>query len=100
MRQIIPAESNGIDAVNFRTMRESRSVDFGSDLAIPMPTGPNGLRLDSRDMIHGMAGSPSAGIPGTPGMPTPKELNGRGDMEEKGNPFEDFNSVTRDVGDF
>jgi hypothetical protein len=51
-------------------------------------------------MIHGMAGSPTAGIPGTPGMPTPKELNGRGEMEEKGNPFEEFSSVTRDLGDF
>lgn len=58
------------------------------------------LKLDSKDMIHGMAGSPTAGIPGTPGMPTPKELNGRGEMEEKGNPFEEFSSVTRDLGDF
>ena len=96
-------------------MRESRSVDFTSDSILPGSTylpgsgpagaGPGGipmptLKLDSKDMIHGMAGSPSAGIPGTPGMPTPKELNGRGEMEEKGNPFEEFSSVTRDLGDF
>jgi hypothetical protein len=26
--QIIPAESNGVDAINFRTMRDSKSMDF------------------------------------------------------------------------
>ncbi len=26
--QIVPAESNGIDAINFRTMRESKSLDL------------------------------------------------------------------------
>ncbi|ORY30015.1 kinase-like domain-containing protein, partial [Naematelia encephala] len=28
---IIPAESNGIDAINFRTMRDSKSVDFARE---------------------------------------------------------------------
>lgn len=26
--QIVPAESNGVDAINFRTMRDSKSLDF------------------------------------------------------------------------
>ena len=112
--QIIPAESNGIDAINFRTMRDSKSVDLE--------------RNDDTDIIHATAGSPSAFSNGnmTPGMLTPKELthdastppemprsggrkasasNGQGvgativEDKEK-NPFGDFNSVTRDVGDW
>jgi protein-serine/threonine kinase len=98
--QIIPAESNGIDAINFRTLRDSKSVDFERD-----PT----------DVIHAHAGSPSLTQPGTPGMLTPKELQGttpdippgvepepsagNGHDKEK-NPFGEFNSVTRDVGYF
>jgi len=27
-QQIVPAESNGVDAINFRTMRDSNSLDF------------------------------------------------------------------------
>jgi serine/threonine protein kinase len=74
---IIPAESNGIDAVNFRTIRDSKSIDF----------------LDEADIIHGQAGSLSAAA-GTPGMLTPKEL-----AEPEKNPFNEFSSVTRDFTD-
>ncbi|WVR05445.1 hypothetical protein IAU60_002461 [Kwoniella sp. DSM 27419] len=99
---IIPAESNGIDAINFRTMRESKSVDFDRDDA---------------DIIHAKAGSPSVFGNSTPGMLTPKELttslandspspnvpalppSGNARDREK-NPFEDFSSVTRHVGEW
>lgn len=67
---IIPAESNGIDAVNFRTMRDSKSIDFGDD-----------------DMIHAHAGQ---SVSDSPGMLTPREL-----VEDR-NPFNEFSSVTRD----
>ncbi|OCF32057.1 AGC/RSK/RSK-UNCLASSIFIED protein kinase [Kwoniella heveanensis BCC8398] len=105
---IIPAESNGVDAINFRTMRESKSVDFDRDDA---------------DIIHAHAGSPSVLGNSTPGMLTPKEItttslaldtpstagggvspgpgtgpNGVREMEK--NPFEEFSSVTRHVGDW
>ncbi|CAD6580124.1 MAG: hypothetical protein TREMPRED_002671 [Tremellales sp. Tagirdzhanova-0007] len=89
---IIPAESNGIDAINFRALRDSKSVD-----------------LEVRDdIIHAQAGSPSilAGS-STPGMLTPSEIISprfSGDApegyDEEVNPFGDFSSVTRDVGDW
>lgn len=112
--QIIPAESNGIDAINFRTMRDSKSVDLE--------------RND--DIIHATATSPSAFSANgsmTPGMLTPKELThepltppelpssakskkgsspaglgSRKEIEdqEEVNPFGEFSSVTRDVGDW
>ncbi|BEI89390.1 uncharacterized protein CcaverHIS019_0207520 [Cutaneotrichosporon cavernicola] len=74
---IIPAESNGIDAVNFRTIRDSKSIDF----------------LDESDIILGQAGSVTA-VAGTPGMLTPMEL-----AEPEKNPFNEFSSVTRDFTD-
>jgi protein-serine/threonine kinase len=74
---IIPAESNGIDTVNFRTIRDSRSIDF-----------------ESGDVIHGHAGAATdLGGASTPGMQTPKELS------NAKNPFGDFNSVTREFAD-
>lgn len=76
---IIPAESNGVDTVNFRTIRDSKSVDFER----------------SDDIIQGHAGRGNS--PSTPGMLTPKEIvNPNG--EEK-NPFGEFSSVTRDFID-
>ncbi|KAL7424287.1 serine/threonine protein kinase, AGC [Cryptotrichosporon argae] len=95
---IIPAESNGIDTVNFRTIRDSKSVDF---------------ERDESDIIHATAGSPSVAHPSTPGMLTPKELTadpsasaglpipsaaaGAGNVyEREKNPFGEFSSVTRD----
>ncbi|WVW82750.1 hypothetical protein I302_104761 [Kwoniella bestiolae CBS 10118] len=99
---IIPAESNGIDAINFRTMRESKSVDFDRDDA---------------DVIHAKAGNPSVFGNSTPGMLTPKEITihaetpsssisgstsattGNARDKEK-NPFEEFSSVTRHVGEW
>lgn len=102
--QIIPAESNGIDAINFRALRESKSVDFDRDSSAP---GSDGAALD---VIHGKAGSPSVVAPGTPGMLTPKELQGgltpemraagKTAYETEVNPFEEFRGVTRDIGDF
>lgn len=80
---IIPAESNGVDTVNFRTIRDSKSLDFDRD---------------DQDIIHGQAGSLLAAVPGTPGIQTPKELIGGGSNEEQ-NPFGEFNSVTRDFVD-
>ncbi|WWC69159.1 uncharacterized protein I206_103095 [Kwoniella pini CBS 10737] len=103
---IIPAESNGIDAINFRTLRESKSVDFDRD---------------DVDVIHAKAGNPSVFGNSTPGMLTPKEIttsaetpssssisgsvtsNGNGGMNSKDkekNPFEEFSSVTRHVGEW
>lgn len=74
---IIPAESNGIDTINFRTMRDSKSIDF-----------------ESGDVIHGHAGlEPGSTGANSPGMLTPKELT------ETKNPFNEFNSVTRDFVD-
>lgn len=64
------------------------------------------------DVIHALAGSPSVLNPGTPGMLTPKELvgepgssagggsGGGGGLEAEVNPFGEFSSVTRDVGDW
>ncbi|RSH93821.1 hypothetical protein EHS25_006469 [Saitozyma podzolica] len=99
---IIPAESNGIDAINFRTIRDSKSVDF-----------ERGGDFDG-DVIHAQAGSPSVTNPGTPGMLTPKELQGttpelpgvlpgpgaKTAHDKEKNPFGEFSSVTRDVGYF
>lgn len=59
-------------------------------------------------MIHAQAGSPSLFMPGTPGMLTPKELvgepgtagSGAGGLDAEKNPFGEFSSVTRDVGDW
>ncbi|WWD01074.1 hypothetical protein V866_008012 [Kwoniella sp. B9012] len=106
---IIPAESNGIDAINFRTLRESKSVDFDRD---------------DGDVIHAKAGNPSVLGNSTPGMLTPKEItinaetpsssisgggignntNGGGaggnSRDKEKNPFEEFSSVTRHVGEW
>lgn len=86
---IIPAESNGIDAINFRTIRDSKSVDFDR------PPHPG-------DVIHAQAGSASVMGTATPGMLTPKELTsgsvgGLQGTASEVNPFEEFSSVTRDV---
>jgi protein-serine/threonine kinase len=95
--QIIPAESNGIDAINFRAMRDSKSVDLE--------------RGD--DIIHASAVLSTESL--TPGIQTPKELTGglpspeptsgsrsrsasRG--KEEVNPFGNFSSVTRDIGEY
>ncbi|WWC60801.1 uncharacterized protein I303_103377 [Kwoniella dejecticola CBS 10117] len=109
---IIPAESNGIDAINFRTLRESKSVDFDRDEV---------------DVIHAKAGNPSVFGNSTPGMLTPKEIttsaetpsssisgsahsiaNANGGnagntgnaRDREKNPFEEFSSVTRHVGEW
>jgi protein-serine/threonine kinase len=84
-------------------MRDSKSVDF--DRASP----------STEDIIHATAGSPSA-LTGTatPGILTPRELtsattpgtglggdgNGPGGYEAEVNPFGEFSSVTRDIGDW
>ncbi|OWZ57156.1 protein-serine/threonine kinase [Cryptococcus neoformans c45] len=111
---IIPEESNGIDTINFRPLRESKSIDFDRDDI-------------TTDIIHAKAGSPSVSGNATPGMLTPKELvqttsspspsgggaggvsghsssampipgSVRGYDKEK-NPFGEFSSVTRDFGE-
>ncbi|ADV19346.1 serine/threonine-protein kinase nrc-2, putative [Cryptococcus gattii WM276] len=109
---IIPEESNGIDTINFRPLRESKSIDFDRDDL-------------TTDIIHAKAGSPSIYGNATPGMLTPKELvqptsssspsgpggasgqsssampipgSVRGYEKEK-NPFGEFSSVTRDFGE-
>jgi protein-serine/threonine kinase len=99
--QIIPAESNGIDAINFRAMRDSKSVDLE--------------RND--DIIHATAQFTSDGST-TPGIQTPLELirdltpelpssrsrSGSAAAKKKEveevNPFGEFSSVTRDIGDW
>lgn len=98
--QIIPAESNGIDAINFRAMRDSKSVDLE--------------RGD--DIIHASAVLSTEST--TPGIQTPLELiNGSPSPDpstststsrsrsasrgkEEVNPFGNFSSVTRDIGDY
>lgn len=62
------ALQNGIDTINFRPMRESTSLDFDAH-------------------IQARAGSPGATTPGG------TEKDGRD--HPVGNPFEEFNSVTR-----
>lgn len=53
----MPTASNGVDAVNFRQMRESNSLHLEKQhMHIPVPPSP-GLR--------GVAG---ASVPGTPGL--------------------------------
>ncbi|GHJ86107.1 hypothetical protein NliqN6_2509 [Naganishia liquefaciens] len=76
---ICPQASNGVDTVNFRTMRDSKSLDFDKH---------------GTTIIQGQAGSPSAADPATPGMLTPKELTLEGATET--NPFHEFTSVTRE----
>ena len=104
-RQIVPAESNGVDAINFRTMRDSKSLDFDTHGVSPIKSSPElnlpcTDHLDEQDVIHAHAGNPSAQEPLTPGISTPKELTGEfkgldePDSKEE-NPFVEFNSVTR-----
>ncbi|KAL7415542.1 kinase-like domain-containing protein [Mrakia frigida] len=80
---IVPATSNGVDAVNFRHLRDSKSLDFED--------GP----VSSSQLIRGVAGQPSS--PGTPGFSTPKELGSPAEKEH--NPFGEFTSVTKDYGE-
>jgi hypothetical protein len=40
LSQIVPASSNGVDAVNFRHLRDSKSLDFddhGSVVSVRLP---------------------------------------------------------------
>ncbi|KAJ9115299.1 hypothetical protein QFC20_001167 [Naganishia adeliensis] len=76
---ISPQASNGVDTVNFRAMRDSKSLDFDK----------HGMTI-----IQAQAGSPSAADPATPGILTPKELTVEGAAEP--NPFHEFTSVTRE----
>ncbi|KAI0786359.1 Pkinase-domain-containing protein [Abortiporus biennis] len=61
---IVPTASNGVDAVNFRQMRESNSLHLEKqhiqNAAPPSPRLPH-----SQSQITGVAG---AGVPGTPGL--------------------------------
>ncbi|KAJ9123126.1 hypothetical protein QFC22_001317 [Naganishia vaughanmartiniae] len=77
---ICPQASNGIDTVNFRNMRDSKSLDFD--------------KHETVQTLQGQAGSPSAADPGTPGILTPRELVVDGAPEP--NPFHQFTSVTRE----
>lgn len=96
--QIVPASSNGIDAVNFRHLRDSKSLDFDD----------HGPVSSSSHFIRGVAGHPPAS-PGTPGFQTPTELlsgsgstptNGvAGALESEPNPFGEFSSVTKSYDD-
>ena len=104
--QIIPAESNGVDAINFRTLRDSKSLDLEKNAHAFLAAGD--------DIIHAQAGSASVMMgPSTPGMQTPRELVGdtpsstgggalpsEGPYEREHNPFGEFSSVTRDIGDW
>ncbi|KAL6299122.1 kinase-like domain-containing protein [Sparassis latifolia] len=63
---IIPMASNGIDAVNFRQMKESSSLHLERQHSqSPQYPHPNGLHAQSQPHLHGVAG---AGVPGTPGL--------------------------------
>lgn len=70
--QIVPATSNGLDAVNFRSIRESQSLQFE---------------------VQGVAGAGVAGQPGTPGLKgTEDGLEPVPDGEPDA--FEGFSSMT------
>ncbi len=94
--------SNGIDAINFRALRESKSVDFDRDSSA---AGSNGAALD---VIHGKAGSPSVVRARYTRHAHPERAAGRltAEMRAAGktayetevNPFEEFRGVTRDIG--
>jgi len=69
---IVPLASNGIDAMNFRTMRDSQSLDLETQV------------------IHTVAGR---SIPGTPGLNEPDGMElGRGNSQE--DLFHGFSSIT------
>ncbi|CED84156.1 pkinase-domain-containing protein [Phaffia rhodozyma] len=87
---IVPATSNGVDAVNFRHIRDSKSLDFEEH----GPVAPSQL-------IRGVAGHPIT--PGTPGFPSPPELVDASGLpaplEAEHNPFGEFTSVTKSYDD-
>lgn len=57
--QIVPASSNGVDAVNFRQMKESNSLHLDRHAT-----------KKNHDTLKGVAGKPSARLkPSTPGAP-------------------------------
>ncbi|KAF8528903.1 Pkinase-domain-containing protein [Hysterangium stoloniferum] len=71
---IVPAASNGVDAVNFRNLRESASLDF------------------ERQIVGVVAGAVGVGhMPGTPGTPG---LGGDDGLDVAEDLFEGFSSVT------
>ncbi|KAH9810501.1 Serine/threonine-protein kinase nrc-2 [Teratosphaeria destructans] len=72
---IIPNQGRGIDTINFRNVKESQSVDLGSN---DVPAGKNkGFNLPASKM---------KGVPLDSGLATPGG--------EIADPFEEFNSVT------
>lgn len=61
-QQIVPTASNGVDAVNFRQMRESNSLHLEKQQPhVPPSPGPPHAQL------RGVAGA-GIGAPGTPGL--------------------------------
>lgn len=70
---IIPTQGRGVDTVNFRNVRESHSVDLGSN-----KTGLN--------KGFGVSATKMKGVPLDSGLATPGG--------ELADPFEEFNSVT------
>ncbi|TCD71314.1 hypothetical protein EIP91_011085 [Steccherinum ochraceum] len=64
MLQIIPTASNGVDAVNFRQMRESSSLNLETQHTTPASSHPSSPNPSSQH-IKAVAGQ---GTPGTPGF--------------------------------
>lgn len=71
----MPTASNGIDAVNFRQMRESNSLQLEKQHVVPPSPGP------AHAQIKAVAGA-SLTVPGTPGLgpddgiePPPPEID-------------------------
>ncbi|KAI7480972.1 hypothetical protein D0860_06663 [Hortaea werneckii] len=74
---IIPNQGRGIDTVNFRNVKESQSVDLGSEETKTTNTKNKGFNLPASKM---------KGVPLDSGLATPGG--------EIADPFEEFNSVT------
>ncbi|KAI6903163.1 Serine/threonine-protein kinase [Hortaea werneckii] len=74
---IIPNQGRGIDTVNFRNVKESQSVDLGSEETKTTNAKNKGFNLPASKM---------KGVPLDSGLATPGG--------EIADPFEEFNSVT------
>ncbi|THH33788.1 hypothetical protein EUX98_g408 [Antrodiella citrinella] len=63
---IVPSASNGIDAVNFRQLRESTSLNLETQHTTPASSHPSSPNPNSSHSQHIKAAG--LGVPGTPGM--------------------------------
>lgn len=97
---IVPASSNGLDAINFRNVRESRSLNLDSQ-SISQNGKSTKERSANRSANNG-AGSTTTGS-NTPQGEFKASAGKKGAKEEEGdavdNPFSGFNSITLHHGE-